>query len=295
MIRAAAKNSAFAAVVVDPADYERRAGRAARVGRAPVARDAHGARGEGVRLHRPLRRRDRRLVRGAHRARASRRRWHEAYEKVSDLRYGENPHQQRRLLRARRRAGRTCSRASSSCTARSCRSTTCSTSAPPASWSRTSQEPACAIVKHNNPCGCAVAETAPSRLRARLRLRPAERLRRRDRPQPAASIAAFAETLSGQFIEVLLAPGFDAGRARAAAGEEERAPARAAPTGPRAAQRARGQAGASAASSCRPATWSARRASRCACMTAARARASSSGRTCCSPGGSAGTCAPTRS
>ena len=31
-------------------------------------------------------------------------------------------------------------------------------------------EPACAIVKHNNPCGCAVARERPDRLRARLRL-----------------------------------------------------------------------------------------------------------------------------
>ena len=51
-------------------------------------------------------------------------------------------------------------RAWSSCTARSCRSTTCSTSARRASWSRSSSEPACAIVKHNNPCGCALGESA---------------------------------------------------------------------------------------------------------------------------------------
>ncbi len=82
MIRAAAKNSAFAAVVVDPADYERRAGRAARVRRAAVAADARSARGQGVRVHRALRRRDLHVVRGARGRRLSRRAGASAYEKV---------------------------------------------------------------------------------------------------------------------------------------------------------------------------------------------------------------------
>ncbi len=30
--------------------------------------------------------------------------------------------------------------------------------------------PACAIVKHNNPCGCALAATRPGGLRTRLRV-----------------------------------------------------------------------------------------------------------------------------
>ena len=74
MIRAAAKNSAFAAVVVDPADYEARPGRAAREsgGRLSLT-TPRSARGEGVRLHRPLRRGDLDLVRAAAPARASRR------------------------------------------------------------------------------------------------------------------------------------------------------------------------------------------------------------------------------
>ena len=46
-----------------------------------------------------------------------------ALEKVLDLSYGENPHQ-RAAYYAERGAPRTCSRASSSCTARRSRSTT---------------------------------------------------------------------------------------------------------------------------------------------------------------------------
>ena len=67
MIRAAAKNSAFAAVVVDPADYEGVLAELRESRRAAVAGDARAAGGEGVRVHRPLRRRDLDLVRAAHR------------------------------------------------------------------------------------------------------------------------------------------------------------------------------------------------------------------------------------
>jgi phosphoribosylaminoimidazolecarboxamide formyltransferase/IMP cyclohydrolase len=70
--------------------------------------------------------------------------------------------------------------------------------------------PACAIVKHNNPCGCALGESAQSAYERAFACDPQSAYggvialnRRVDR--------ACAEALSGQFIEVLLAPGFDAG------------------------------------------------------------------------------------
>jgi phosphoribosylaminoimidazolecarboxamide formyltransferase/IMP cyclohydrolase len=69
-------------------------------------------------------------------------------------------------------------------------------------------EPACAIVKHNNPCGCALGESAQSAYERAFACDPQSAYggvialnRRIDR--------ACAEALSGQFIEVLLAPGFD--------------------------------------------------------------------------------------
>ena len=44
---------------------------------------------------------------------------------------------------------------------------------------------ACVIVKHNNPCGVAVALDSAGRLPARVRVRSDVRVRRRDLPQPA--------------------------------------------------------------------------------------------------------------
>ena len=78
-------------------------------------------------------------------------------------------------------------------------------------------------------------------------------------------------------------------------GEEERPPARAARAAGAPAEELERPPVVGRRCSCRTATWSPRGASRCTVMTAARARPRSSGRTCCSPGGSAGTSAPTRS
>ena len=88
-------------------------------------------------------------------------------------------------------------------------------------------EPACAIVKHNNPCGCALGESAPDRLRTGLRVRPPERLRRRDRAQPSGR----PRLRRGARRAVHRGPARSRLRprcARGAAGQEERAPARAA-------------------------------------------------------------------
>ena len=54
MIRAAAKNAQFAAVVVDPLDYARVLAELAALRRAPVAGYPQRAGGEGVRVHRAL-------------------------------------------------------------------------------------------------------------------------------------------------------------------------------------------------------------------------------------------------
>ncbi len=138
MIRAAAKNAAFAAVVVDPADYETAARRAARERRQALA--ANGAKSSRPRPSRAprattprsrpgLRARPTRASR-LPRARPTRR---SAICATARTRTRALPSMR---VSARRR---TCSRASSSCTARSCPSTTCSISAPHASLSRTSR------------------------------------------------------------------------------------------------------------------------------------------------------------
>ncbi len=66
MIRAAAKNHEFAAVVVDPADYERVLRELRNSQGHALAADARRAGGQGLRLHGALRRRDRHVVRDAH-------------------------------------------------------------------------------------------------------------------------------------------------------------------------------------------------------------------------------------
>ena len=74
-------------------------------------------------------------------------------EKVQDLRYGENPHQERGVLPLHRRARSTRSPAPSSCRARSSRYNNILDT--DACWTavREFAEPACVIVKHTNPCG----------------------------------------------------------------------------------------------------------------------------------------------
>src|SRR5262249_35866747 len=69
-------------------------------------------------------------------------------------------------------------------------------------------EPSCAIVKHNNPCGCALGKTALDAYERAFACDPQSAFggvialnRRID--------LACAQALSNQFVEVLLAPGFD--------------------------------------------------------------------------------------
>ena len=76
-------------------------------------------------------------------------------------------------------------RTRASCRARRCPSPTGSTSTPRARWSAEFDEPAACVIKHTNPCGFAVGETAGRRVPARLRVRSALRVRRHRRRQPA--------------------------------------------------------------------------------------------------------------
>jgi phosphoribosylaminoimidazolecarboxamide formyltransferase / IMP cyclohydrolase len=206
MIRAAAKNHLFAAVVVDPNDYERVVGELRESGGylSPSTREhlaasafATTARYDAaistwfeMRTHEGF---------PPH--------WRDAYEKVSDLRYGENPHQ-RAAFYARvgspthllegvnQLHGKELS-FNNLLDLNSARELVEGFSAP-----------ACVIVKHNNPCGCATGETALDAYQRAFACDPLSAYggvialnRRVDE--------ACAQALSGQFIEVLLAPGFD--------------------------------------------------------------------------------------
>ncbi len=214
MIRAAAKNSAFAAVLVDPGDYQPVLGELRESGgllslrtreRLAVKAFACTARYDAaISTWFSLR-----TGEGAFPAI-----WRDAYEKVSDLRYGENPHQRAAfyarvgspthlLAGVEQLHGKELS-FNNLLDLSAARELVEEFTRP-----GTGTEPACAIVKHNNPCGCAVGATGQEAY---------ERAFACD-PQSAYGgvIAvnqpvdrAFAEELDKQFIEVLLAPGYDA-------------------------------------------------------------------------------------
>jgi phosphoribosylaminoimidazolecarboxamide formyltransferase / IMP cyclohydrolase len=206
MIRAAAKNSGFAAVVVDPGDYEQLLaelresdGRLSLQTRTRLAAKAfaYTARYDAA-------------IAGwfaAHAYEGFPPTWSDAYEKVSDLRYGENPHQ-RAAFYARAGAPTHLLDGVRQLHGKELSFNNLLDLSSARELVEDFDAPACAIVKHNNPCGCAVGTGG---------LEAYERAFACD-PQSAYGgvIAvnrpidrAFAEELSKQFIEVLLAPGFD--------------------------------------------------------------------------------------
>jgi phosphoribosylaminoimidazolecarboxamide formyltransferase/IMP cyclohydrolase len=207
MIRAAAKNSAFAAVVVDPQDYERvlaelresdgrlslatrkaLAGKAfAYTARYDAAISTWFAAREGGRFP------------------AS---WRDAYEKISDLRYGENPHQQAAFY-ARVGSPTHLLAGVEQLHGKELSFNNLLDLSSARELVEEFDEPACAIVKHNNPCGCAVGASAREAYERAFACDPQSAyggVIAVNRPIDLA----FAEELGKQFIEVLLAPGYDA-------------------------------------------------------------------------------------
>ncbi len=207
MIRAAAKNSAFAAVVVDPQDYERVLGelresdgrlslatRKALAGKAFACTARYDAaistwfaarEGDGF----PASRRD-------------------AYEKVSDLRYGENPHQQAAFY-ARVGSPTHLLAGVEQLHGKELSFNNLLDLSSARELVEEFDEPACAIVKHNNPCGCAVGGNGREAYERAFACDPQSAyggVIAVNRPIDLA----FAEELGKQFIEVLLAPGYDA-------------------------------------------------------------------------------------
>ncbi|HLB21906.1 MAG TPA: bifunctional phosphoribosylaminoimidazolecarboxamide formyltransferase/IMP cyclohydrolase [Solirubrobacteraceae bacterium] len=206
MIRAAAKNSQFAAVVVDPADYEDVLGE---------LRDAEGRLSIDTRT---------RLAAKAFACTArydaaiatwfARRTyegfpptWNDAYEKVSDLRYGENPHQ-RAAFYARAGSPTHLLEGVRQLHGKELSFNNLLDLSSARELVEDFDGPACAIVKHNNPCGAAIASTVQAAYERAFACDPQSAYggviavnRRID--------VACARQLSEQFIEVLLAPGFE--------------------------------------------------------------------------------------
>jgi phosphoribosylaminoimidazolecarboxamide formyltransferase / IMP cyclohydrolase len=208
MIRAAAKNSDFAAVLTDPADY------------APVLAEL---RDSGGRLSLETRRRlAARAFATTARYDAAISTWFaereaaegelpatfaESFEKVMDLRYGENPHQQAAFY-ARAGAATHLLDGVNQLHGKELSFNNLLDLASARELVEEFDRPACVIVKHNNPCGCAIGDDVRSAYERAFACDPESAYggviavnRRVD--------AAAAEQLGKQFIEVLLAPGYE--------------------------------------------------------------------------------------
>jgi phosphoribosylaminoimidazolecarboxamide formyltransferase / IMP cyclohydrolase len=207
MIRAAAKNHAFAAVVVDPADYttvltelRESGGRLSMATRERLAGKAFActARYDAAISSWFALRADEDFP--AQRA--------IAYEKAAELRYGENPHQ-RAAYYAEVGAPTHLLAGVTQLHGKELSFNNLLDLSAARELVEDFSEPACAIVKHNNPCGCALGRTAQDAY---------ERAYACDPMSAYGSVIALnrsvdlpcAQALSAQFVEVLLAPGFDA-------------------------------------------------------------------------------------
>jgi len=206
MIRAAAKNHPFAAVVVDPADYE------------AVLSELRGSDG-GLSLATRRRlaarafdctaRYDAAISRwfAARTGDGLPERWASSYEKVADLRYGENPHQ-RGAFYAEAGAPTHLLAGVAQLHGKELSFNNLLDLSAARELVEGFDGPACAIVKHNNPCGCALAQTVTAAY---------ERAFACDPQSAYGGVIALnrvvdgatAERLAEQFIEVLLAPGYD--------------------------------------------------------------------------------------
>ncbi len=210
MVRAAAKNHAFVAIVTDPADYAPLAKKLAAGGgklgladRYALAAKAfsHTAEYDGM-ISSWLTARD---AKGA--AREFPDRLNLSFRIAQTLRYGENPHQHAAFYVEADPAKGTLSRF------RQVQGKELSynnIADADAAWEccRSFDVPACVIIKHANPCGVAIAQS------------PLEAYRRAFLTDPTSAfggIIAFnlpvdgptAEAVSKQFVEVVIAPSYD--------------------------------------------------------------------------------------
>jgi phosphoribosylaminoimidazolecarboxamide formyltransferase/IMP cyclohydrolase len=208
MVRAAAKNHADVAIVVSPADYDT----VLEGLRAPGGLTAEARRALALRAFQHTATYDGMIATWlAHRTEPDKAlpdQVHTTLQKVEDLRYGENPHQQAALYRSHGQApflgasilqGKTLSY-----------NNLIDMDAATALVQEFS-EPACVVIKHTNPCGTG-RHTSDIHEAWRLALEA----------DPVSAFggivalnrpvdATLARALAAVFLEVIIAPGFDAG------------------------------------------------------------------------------------
>jgi phosphoribosylaminoimidazolecarboxamide formyltransferase/IMP cyclohydrolase len=207
MIRAAAKNHAFAAVVVHPADYttvltelRESGGRLSMATRERLAGKAFMCTARydaAISSWFALRAQEdfppQRAI---------------AYEKEAELRYGENPHQ-RAAYYAEVSAPTHLLAGVTQLHGKELSFNNLLDLSAARELVEDFSEPACAIVKHNNPCGCAFGRTAQDAYERAFACDPMSAYGGVIALNRSVD-AACAQALSAQFVEVLLAPGFDA-------------------------------------------------------------------------------------
>jgi phosphoribosylaminoimidazolecarboxamide formyltransferase/IMP cyclohydrolase len=213
MLRAAAKNHESVLVVVDPADYplvlkeldtHHGATDAATRARLAAKAFAHTAGYDGmVAAYLASRERDTPFP-----ATLS-----VVFDKVQDLRYGENPHQRAAFYRDPAARGAGIARASV-LQGKDLSFNNIADADTAIECVRQFADPACVIVKHANPCGVAVAATPHEAYERAYRTDPTSAfggIIAFNRPLDAATARAITER---QFVEVLAAPAVDADAAR---------------------------------------------------------------------------------
>jgi len=211
MLRSAAKNHAGVAVLVDPADYQSlldemraNAGRVSAATRFALAKKVftHTAAYDGA-ISNYLSGLD-----AEHKSRDYPERLTLQFARVQDMRYGENPHQSAAFYRDMQPA--TGSLASYT-QLQGKELSYNNVGDADAAWEcvKTFSEPACVIVKHANPCGVAIGHTALEAYQSAFKTDPTSAfggIIAFNRPLDATT----AEAVSKQFVEVVLAPAYDA-------------------------------------------------------------------------------------
>ena len=216
MLRSAAKNHSGVAVVVDPADYpallaelKANEGSISAATRFDLAKKVftHTAAYDGAISN---------YLTGLDAAQQSRdfpERLTLQFAKVQDMRYGENPHQSAAFYRDMQPApGSLASYTQLQGKELSYNNIGDSDAA----WEcvKTFAEPACVIVKHANPCGVAIGKNPLAAYQGAFQTDPTSAfggIIAFNRPVDAAT----AEAVSKQFVEVLIAPAYDAAAMKA--------------------------------------------------------------------------------
>ena len=211
MIRSAAKNFARVAVVTDPAQYDRvlgelRSGASGVDSRRELAAAAFARTADY----------DAAIAAwfAGHPAESFPARYTATFYKKNDLRYGENPHQ-RAAFYAEPSPPPTSLAAAEQVHGKELSYNNLLDLDAALALIREFSKPACAVLKHTNPCGCAVHEdivTAFQRAYAGDPVSAFGSVIAVNRPVDAALADALCETAG--FVEALLAPGFDDAAAR---------------------------------------------------------------------------------